>query len=309
MAKSILKNCFFEKKLYEIVEDYDVIQTTEYDQIANVKLKKKVKNKLIIYHGPYESKFTKNYNKKCILSDLYYLLHKDYKNTQCLAKSKLAADFLRKKGFSNVTIIGVGLDTDKFKNVKEPSNRIKKLIYDKKVQNLKYLLYIGILEKRRNIFFIIDVLKDTIKINKDFRLIIVGKGNKEYVNKCFEYAKQNNVDDKIIYYESIKQEELPNIYKNCDVFLLPTQYEIFGMVLLESIYFGLPVITTLNGGSSYLIDKEKKCNICSLDDLEIWKNQIFKAIESGNIIDNNKYILWDNLVNKIIEVYSEVNVK
>lgn len=69
---------------------------------------------MIIYHGPYSSKFTKGYNLKCKISDFIYLFNKDYKNTPCIAKSKLAEEFLRKKGFENVNTIGVGLDNARF---------------------------------------------------------------------------------------------------------------------------------------------------------------------------------------------------
>ena len=60
---------------------------------------------------------------KCIFSDFYYLFHSEYKKTKCLAKSELAANFLRKKGFNNISIVGVGLDNDRFKNEKEKYNK------------------------------------------------------------------------------------------------------------------------------------------------------------------------------------------
>ena len=75
-AKKILNNAFFEKKLYDIIKNYDIIQTAEYDQLANIKLRKKLKDKLIIYHGPYASKYTKKYNIKCILSDFLIFFNK-----------------------------------------------------------------------------------------------------------------------------------------------------------------------------------------------------------------------------------------
>ena len=43
------------------------------------------------------------------------------------------------------------------------------------------------------------------------------------------------------------------LYDRASLFVLPTRYEIFGMVLLEAMYFGLPVLTSLNGGSDLLV--------------------------------------------------------
>lgn len=314
-AKSLLKNAIFENKIYEIIKKYDVVQTAEYDQIFNINLKKILGNKLVIYHGPYESKYTKGYKIKCVISDLVYLFNKDYKNTKCISKSVLATEFLKKKGFKNITTVGVGLDDERFRNAKEPNEEVTKLIQDKKENNYKYLLYIGKLEDRRNIPFIIDILCEIIKKQCNVKLLIIGKGDKEYINKCFDYARKKKVNEKIIYYESMKQEELPNIYNLCDCFLLPTQYEIFGMVILEAMYFGLPVITTLNGGSSTLIQNKVNGYICDLNNINEWRDEIinlfnneseYKKISSNCKNTILEKYLWKNLIEKFINRYKDI---
>lgn len=52
----------------------------------------------------------------------------------------------------------------------------------------------------------------------------------------------------------MEQKYLSGVYNLADFFLLPTEYEIFGMVLLEAMYYKTVVLTTDNGGSSTLID-------------------------------------------------------
>lgn len=51
----------------------------------------------------------------------------------------------------------------------------------------------------------------------------------------------------------IEQRYLSRVYQACTAFLFPSTYEIFGMVLMEAMYFGLPVISCENGGSTMLI--------------------------------------------------------
>ena len=85
-AKKFLKNVFFDKRdLENIVKDYDIVQVAEYDQIGNMQIKK-LSKKMVIYHGPYSSKYTKGYNLKCKISDFIYLFNKDYKNTDSMWK-------------------------------------------------------------------------------------------------------------------------------------------------------------------------------------------------------------------------------
>ena len=190
-AKKMLKNCFYEKKIYQIVKKYDVVQTAEYDQIANVKLKRFCK-KMIIYHGPYSSKFTWKYNIKCLFSDLYFLFHKSYKDTPCIAKSELAKEFLQKKGFNNVTTIGVGLDLDKFTSKDDRKPQIIDELYVKKNNNqYKYLLYIGKIEKRRNTIFLINLMEKIVNKDKNIKLIIVGKGDYKYKKRCLYTENQS----------------------------------------------------------------------------------------------------------------------
>lgn len=97
------------------------------------------------------------------------------------------------------------------------------------------------------------------------------------------------------------------------MFVLPTKYEIFGMVILEAMFFGLPVVTTLNGGSSTLIDNEKNGFIKEFNVKE-WEKSII------DIIDNEDYkakigtearkkivneYTWKVLSKKFIKKYNE----
>lgn len=308
-AKKFLKNIFFDKRnLNNIIKDYDIVQVAEYDQIGNIKIKKMAK-KMIIYHGPYSSKFTKGYNLKCKVSDFIYLFHKDYKNTPCIAKSKLAEEFLRKKGFKNVTTIGVGLDNARFNEKVNKNQKVIELENAKKDEKLRYLLYIGKIERRRNTLFLINLLNEINKTKNNVKLILIGKGESKYIEKVKNEIEKYNLDDKIIYIEKMKQEELSNIYKISDIFLLPTEYEIFGMVLLEAMYFGLPVITTYNGGSSTIIENGKNGFI---EDINInkWKDIILKnlynkvvSVNAKKTIEDN--YIWNKLSQKLIEAYKK----
>lgn len=313
-AIKILKNAFFEKKLYQIVKDYDVIQTAEYDQIGNVKLKRKCKNKMVIYHGPYFSDYTKGYRKKTLVSDLYYLFHKKYMETPVISKSLLATKLLEKKGFKDITTVGVGLDVERFHGEVYNDN-INQLIEKNKKENLKNILYVGKIEERRNIEFLLNIFSNVSKQKEDVRLIIVGKGDIDYIEKCKQIVLEKQIIDKIIYFESLKQEELQLLYKNSDIFLLPTNYEIFGMVLMEAMYFGNVVLTTLNGGSSMLLEHEKNGFICSLNDANQWENYIInvlndskykKEISSNAVKTVTEHFTWNKVVLKFIDVYNKV---
>lgn len=174
-AINFFKNAIFDKAIFNIIDNYDVIQTAEYDQIFNIKLYKHCPEKLVIFHGPYKSEFTKGYKKKIMISDFLYKFFREYKNTPVISKSELATKFLYEKGFKNVFTIGVGLDDSRFTNVVS-NKKLDELITSK--NNCKYMLYIGKIEERRNIKFLVDRFYDYNKTNQNSKLILVGKGTR-----------------------------------------------------------------------------------------------------------------------------------
>ena len=182
---NFLKNGMYGNKIINLAKQYDIIQSSEYDQLYNLKLNRKLKSKLIIYHGPYYSKFNKRYNLKCRIFDTLFLTKK-YKNTKFITKSELATEFLKEKGIKNVKTIGVGLNDEMIK--KENKNKILNELNE----NIKYLLYIGKLEERRNIIFLLNILKKIIAKKENVKLVIVGKGDKQYIDKIFEYIEKND---------------------------------------------------------------------------------------------------------------------
>lgn len=312
-ARKFLKNVFFFKNdLKNIIKNYDIVQVAEYDQIGNIQIKK-IAKQMVIYHGPYSSKYTKKYNIKCKISDFIYLFNKEYKETKFIAKSKLAEEFLRSKGFKNVTTIGVGLDEARFKVKTDNDKKILELEKQKKENSFKYLLYIGKIEERRNVVFLIDLLKEISELRDDVKLILIGKGKKKYIDEVKKEIDKYKLRDKIIYREKMEQEELSKIYNMCDIFLLPTEYEIFGMVLLEAMYFGLPVITTNNGGSSTMIENEKNGFICDTNNISKWKKIITNLLNNNDIYEKiskeeKRTIMsnytWDKLADKFLKVYN-----
>ena len=84
------------------------------------------------------------------------------------------------------------------------------------------------------------------------------------------------------------------------------------MVLLEAMYFGLPVITTINGGSMTLIKDKDTGIICDLNDVNSWCESIMNLFKDQNLRDKisvnaSKLIkenyTWDALSDKFVAVY------
>lgn len=289
----------------KIIPNYDVIQVHEYEQLLSWKLYRKQIKPTIVYHGLYASNYTKGYNLKCAVFDkLFFKWHK-YDNVICATKSEPAAKLLLTKGFKKVTSVGVGLDDSRFSEAETT----------KKTDSDSYLLlYIGKIEDRRNSLFMIDVFEELLRRGLDVKLKVIGTGDKEYLNRFMDRTSQLRNDEKLIYLPRIEQSETPAEYVNADAFIFPSQYEIFGMVLLEAMYFGCPVISSFNGGSGTLITNDELGVLQSGFDASSWADAIEKLLKDpekrAKISSNSKALirneyLWDAIADKFISLYEE----
>lgn len=309
---SVFNNGFFFG-LGKLIKQYDLLQVSEYDQITSWWLYTFGKKPIYVYHGPYDSDISKKHVIKCKIIDALLLHKKNTAKTTVFTKSELATASIKKRNFGKVITVGVGLDTERFSEINESASdfysQLKNL---KENQSLNYLLYIGVLEERRNIKFLFDTFAEVCEKNSQTRLVMIGKGRSDYVKSCFDYADTLNITDKIIHIDALPQNELKHIYEICDVFVFPTKFEIFGMVLLEAMAFGMSVVSSHNGGSSTLIIDNKYGTIVGDFDKTKWANAICTYLDNPDLRSDvrkeaSERILneftWDKIAEKILNEY------
>ena len=314
-GKTALKNTVYSG-CDELFAQYDVLQTTEYNQMQSWILAKKYPEKHIVYHGPYYTPFNKRYNLMCTVFDLFFLNRYRKIGTHFITKSKLAQEFLGSKGIkaSNVKTIGVGIDTQMLSNGKTECSEplFLEMCKDEKVK----LLYIGRFEERRNIPFIFDIFAEILKKSVNATLYMIGTGDKDYTEKCWKHATELGIRENIVYQEKMEQKYLSDVYNLADFFLLPTKYEIFGMVLLEAMYYKTVVLTTDNGGSSTLIDNGRNGYILQDENASKWANVVSEVTsEKMNAVKEAAHdtiadqYTWDKLADSFMESYKKLDDK
>lgn len=304
-AKVFSNGIYKELLNRDFLSRYDVIITTEYYQIMTHLLAQRCPEKLILYHGPYNNEgnlfFLKVY-------DTFVLPKITKRINRCFVKSDLAKEYLINKGFQIVDTLGVGLDEDKLKEEKIENKYISDKLSE--IVTKKKLLYIGVLEERRNIYFLLNVFKRLLSIDPEFRLIIVGNGKERDKKMYREFMEYNYLMDKIVYFPKIEQKHLWQIFSSSDIMLFPSKYDIFGMVLLESMYFNVPIISSLNGGSSTIIEHRKTGIIIEQFDEEVWVDEILGLVNNPQVKENIKIeqkkaierFTWDNIADKLLHL-------
>ncbi len=266
-------------EVYALAENYDILWLNEFNQYTSFELTKKYPDKVCIYHGPYEQNY--NLPRKIVnkITSTLFFRKKFAESVQVFSKSRLAEEYLRKIGFQKVKTIGVGLDSDRFDHY-EDVDWSKFGI----AENDRYLLYVGTIDQRRNTLFLLDILKKLHERGSAVKLVLVGKANTDYRTECEKIISENHLQNAVIHIESLNQNQLPSLYKKAEVFLFPTKYDIFGMVLMEAMLFEVPVVSSYNGGSSTLITHQENGFICQ-ENADEWVNIIEKLLQDKDYAD------------------------
>jgi len=190
-------------------------------------------------------------------------------------------------------------------------------------RSTKYLLFLGRIEERKNISNIIkafEILKEKYKIQH--KLVLAGKpgfGFEKIQNKIQE-TRYNN---QIISLGFVNEEEKWELLKNAEVFVFPTQYEGFGIPILEAQSVGCPVVASDNSSipeitrpkvepsehrrfnlpefSALLVDPQSPQEISEAI-YKIISNQTIKKdlIEKG--LENVQRFSWEKCAREVAEI-------
>ena len=90
-----------------------------------------------------------------------------------------------------------------------------------------------------------------VGLPKHIRLIIVGEGDERHTLESI--ADSAGVSDRVEFRGLIPHEELPAIYREADIFCLPSLNEGMSNTMLEAIASGLPIVATITGGTEELV--------------------------------------------------------
>ncbi len=222
--------CIFNENKYEIV--HSELTTMS---IFSLKAAKHCGIPVRICHG--HNTAGKGETKKNILKYLLRPFSKLYA-TNYFACSKYAGQWLfGKKILQNddFKVLKNAIDVDKFKF----NNNIRNEIRNKYKLNGKFVIgHVGRFCYQKNHDFLIDVFNEIYKLEKSAVLILIGEGELEKQIK--DKVKKLGLEKAVLFCGTCNN--INEFYQAMDVFVLPSYYEGFGIVSIESQTSGLPTI-------------------------------------------------------------------
>ena len=139
-----------------------------------------------------------------------------------------------------IGIVPCGVNPERFKPMDREIARRQLGLNDEKI-----ILFVGRLDPLKgidNLLKAVSYLKDTQSI----KLVLIGgdKNSPQEMEELGNIAQELRIQDSVSFPGLIKQEQLPYFYSAADVCVVPSHYESFGMVALESLACGTPVVAT-----------------------------------------------------------------
>lgn len=260
----------FYPKLIGLLKDndYSFIQVNEENELTSFLVARYAKNHkipVVVYQGMYEQLTGRIYAAYQKFYDLFLLPYFRKNIELALVKTSRAGKHLERKGFNKIKTLPVGLDPTPFANPKDRNWREEFDI--PKVSRV--LLYVGVFEKRRNVDFMLNLAKELVK--DGVTLVMAGVGP-EHERIASHVRDEQITNVKLV--GSVSQEAIPSLYRASSLFLLPSNYEIYGMVVIEAMYFGTPVISTRTAGPEDIIENGEDGLLMDSLDVELWGQAI-----------------------------------
>jgi glycosyltransferase involved in cell wall biosynthesis len=202
----------------------------------------------------------------------------------------------------DVFVIPNGIDLKKFEDFTK--NRIHNN------EGRKKILFVGRLHTVKGVKYLIESMK-IIKIDfPNIELILVGDGEEKC--KLESLVKQFNLSEYVSFVGIVPNQQIPKCMIESDIFVLPSLSEGFGIVILEAMASGLPIVASNVGGIPYLVQNEINGFLVEPKNPDQIAEKVLHLLKNDKLMqdisDNNRKFVtkyeWKEIVLSLEKVYN-----
>lgn len=127
-----------------------------------------------------------------------------------------------------------------------------------------------------------DAIKSVAALpDKNIKLCIIGDGpEREELQQVIE---TNNAADKVILTGYVDEDTKYSYISNADMMLMTSLHEGFGIIFMEAMFFGIPIVCSNNGGQTDFLKHEKNALICKVNDVKCYTASIERFMKEKTL--------------------------
>ena len=216
----------------------------------------------------------------------------DHNDLHIIALHEGMADEIKQMfKINEVSVIRNGIDLERFANVSISKKEKRKELG---IPEDAYVVgQVSRFTYQKNPEFTVNIFHELLKKKENAYLILAGRGKQE--NELRKQVSDLRIEDKVRIL--VSRDDIPELLKAMDVFILPSRFEGFGIVLVEAQAAGLPCVVSESVPSQvYLSKKVNKLNLN--DSTDLWVDTLLDP--KGNIDtwdDIEKYDMKNEIKN------------
>jgi glycosyltransferase involved in cell wall biosynthesis len=235
-----------------------------------------------------------------------------YKNTFSKATFQIADHIICYTTIEKKNIEKLGIDPKKISVI---HNGVDTTLFtpstSEKTADKKRILWVGRFVTGKGVEYLIDAFSRVLKKIPDTHLVLVGVGPEKPAIE--DIIRKLQLQSSVTFIDYLENEELPRVYKNSDVFVLPSLMEGVPRTILEAMGCGVPVVTTnlphlvgiIEGAGLVVPPKEPM----------LLSNAILTILEDASLAEKmgqrgrnriEQEYSWEDTVGKVLALYESV---
>lgn len=231
--------------------------------------------------------------------------------TRVIAPSRFMARECMKKGVDprKVSVIPNGIDLEEFRNMPNPQKFKERY----GLEQSRVILSIGRLSKTKGFQHLIRATPKIIRAIPKAKIVIVGP-DIGYGHELRKLAKEFNIEKHIIFTGALTRYALKEALAAADIFACPSTYEPFGIVILEAMAAGKPIVASrtggmldmINDGETGLLVKNRDANQFAQAIIKLLKHEKLAETLSKNSKSDVENYSWRMVAEKTKSTYEKI---
>ena len=175
--------------------------------------------------------------------------------------------------------------------------------------NDKIVLFLGRVTLQKGPDYFIEAAKKVLDVDPNVKFVLAGTG--DMLPRMIERAADLGIGHKVLFPGFVNQAQGAQLYKMADVFVMPSVSEPFGIVPLEAMSHGTPVIISKQSGISEVLKHALKVDFWDVNDIA---NKIIAALTYATLHQELKQhgsvevrrFNWENTAGEVQQLYQEL---